>query len=47
VKYPTLDEMRAAWDALTDSQQSWVKDKCRVERMTRWAVMNEWDVPNV
>lgn len=43
----TYAEFQAAWDALTEAQQGWVKDKCRIERMSRWAVMNEWDVPDV
>lgn len=43
----THAEFKAAWDALTEPQQQWVKDKARWEHMSRWAVMNEWDVPDV
>ena len=38
----TYKEFRTLWDSLTEAQQERVRDKCRWEHMTRWAVCMEW-----
>ena len=38
----TYEEYRALWVSLTEAQKERVRNKCRWEHMTLWAVCEEW-----
>lgn len=42
----TYEEFREAHANLSPRQKEWVSHKCRWERMSRWAVMDGWEVPS-
>jgi hypothetical protein len=45
MKFKTYEQFKKAYGRLSARRKLWLADKCRWERMTAWAAMNEWTVP--